>query len=534
MVDPSASDPSPSTSTPGLAGSPVASSGTRAGTTLAGRYRLVSLIASGGMAEVWEGRDTVLQRPVAVKVLHRHLAADEAFRSRFRTEALAAARLRHPSIVAIYDTCHHDGVEAIVMELVRGRTLRAYLDQRGRLDPEEVTQIGADVAGALDAAHRAGVVHRDIKPANILLCDDGRVVVTDFGIAKLRDGADLTTTGIMLGTVKYLAPEQVAGEPVDGRADQFSLAVVLYEALCGRPPFQAGTAAATALARLHHQAVPPGTIRPDTPPRLDAAIRRALARRPEDRFPTAGDLRAALVGRAPPPPAPTTAGADPTIAAAPPRPPASTHTAHHTAASADPGTITTRRSRRRWALATLVTVVVLGSLTLAALLVLDTKTGDDLLGAGSDLLTPAERARPAVTAVAAFDPEGDGTENDAEVSRAVDADPSTTWRTERYDTRDFGNLKDGVGLTLVFDREVPLQALRVESPSTGWDARVYVADRTGSSLSDWGDPLTSAAGIDGSVTFDLGGTEGRAVLLWITDLGDGPGRVEIAELVPLS
>lgn len=527
MVDPTIPDRT-TTSTPGGAVPSAAPAGTAPGRELAGRYRLVSLIARGGMAEVWEACDVVLQRPVAVKLLHRHLADDDAFRTRFRTEALAAARLHHPSIVAIYDTCHEEGTEAIVMELVRGRTLRDYLDEHGRIDPVEVVEIGADVAGALDTAHRAGVVHRDVKPANILLCEDGRVVVTDFGIAKVHDGADLTTTGIMLGTVKYLAPEQVAGETIDGRADQFALAVVLYEALCGRPPFQAETAAATALARLHHEPAPPRALRPDTPAPLDAAIRRALARRPEDRFPTAGDLRAALLAHRPPPTSDRLRPDDLTVAT--PAPPA---TGAPVGPAGDVRPVGPAR-RRRWALPVLATVVVAGCLTLAALLVRDTPVGDELLG-DADLAAPFvdEGPSPGVAGAVAFDPEGDGTENDGDARLAVDGDPSTAWRTERYDTRDFGNLKDGVGIAVTLDRTTPLQALRVRTPSTGWSARVYVADDVGGSLSAWGDPVASATGLGDSATFDLTGATGRAVLLWITDLGPGPGRVEIAELVPV-
>ncbi len=193
------------------------------------------------MAEVWQAGDEVLGRHVAVKILHPHLAADQAFVARFRTEAIAAARLHHPSIVAIYDTCHEDGLEAIVMELVRGTTLRDQLDGRSMLAYAEVVHVGAEVADALAAAHRAGLVHRDIKPANILLCADERVMVTDFGIAKIRDDTDHTQTGTMLGTVKYLAPEQVRSEPVDGRTDIYSLGVVLFECACARPRSAATT-----------------------------------------------------------------------------------------------------------------------------------------------------------------------------------------------------------------------------------------------------------------------------------------------------
>ena len=218
--------------------SPATERSDRAGSLLAGRYRFERRLAVGGMAEVWEAHDQVLDRPVAIKVLHPHLAGDQNFVERFRREAIAAARLTHPSIVAIYDTHSSDGDEAIVMELVRGMSLRRHLDDEGRLGPAEAVQIAARVAEALETAHRAGLVHRDIKPANILLTDDERVMVADFGIAKVTD-ADHTTEGTVLGTAKYLAPEQVQGNPVDARTDLYSLGIVLYEMVCGRVPFAA-------------------------------------------------------------------------------------------------------------------------------------------------------------------------------------------------------------------------------------------------------------------------------------------------------
>ncbi len=225
-----------STSTPPPDSPSATSAGVvEAGRLLAGRYRLEELVASGGMAQVWRGTDEILRRQVAVKLLHPHLAADGSFVTRFRQEAVAAARLAHPGIVAIYDTCSEAGTEAIVMELVPGRTLRERIDDQAPIDPWQAAGLAAQVAEALDAAHRAGLVHRDIKPANVLLAGDGRVKVADFGIAKAAEGADLTQPGLMVGTAKYVAPEQVEGKAVDPRTDIYSLGVVLYEMLCGRP-----------------------------------------------------------------------------------------------------------------------------------------------------------------------------------------------------------------------------------------------------------------------------------------------------------
>ena len=208
------------------------------GDLVGGRYRLDELVGTGGMAQVWSATDTVLNRRVAVKILHPHLRSDPAFVERFRQEARSGAQLHHPSVVAVYDTVSAPEIEAIVMELVEGETLRARLDRVGALPASDVRHLGVELADALDAAHRAGLTHRDIKPANILLCPDGSLKLADFGIAKDGSSTDLTQDGTLVGTASYLAPEQLEGAVVDGRADEFAVGVVLYEALCGRPPVQ--------------------------------------------------------------------------------------------------------------------------------------------------------------------------------------------------------------------------------------------------------------------------------------------------------
>ena len=254
---------------------------------LDGRYRLVSPLARGGMATVWVGEDTLLARRVAVKILHAELAYDEALRARFRNEAVAAARLTHPGIVATYDTGDDDGVGYIVMEFVDGPNLRRVLDVQGELAIVEAVRIAREVASALEAAHRQGIVHRDVKPANVLVPADGPVKVTDFGIAKAGTGAELTRTGTVVGTARYLAPEQLRGEPVDARTDLYALGLVLYEMLAGELPFQGDTEMAVALARLSSPPAPVRQLRPDTPAGLARLVMACLALDPADRPPTA-------------------------------------------------------------------------------------------------------------------------------------------------------------------------------------------------------------------------------------------------------
>jgi serine/threonine protein kinase len=267
------------------------------GELLAERYRLERRIGQGGMAEVWVAVDEDLDRRVAVKWLKTNLASDPVVTERFRREAIAVARLTHPNIVAVHDVFVHEGRQAVVMQLVDGKSLRQLLDSQRRLGPELTIHIGAAIAGALDEAHRSGFVHRDVKPGNILVTSDGRVLLTDFGIAKgLQVGdEDLTSDNVMMGTAKYLSPEQVRGRRLDGRADVYSLGLVLYECLAGRVPFLGESDADTALARLQRDPTDLGHLRPTLPIGLVNLIHKTLARNPAHRPASGSDLRGALL-----------------------------------------------------------------------------------------------------------------------------------------------------------------------------------------------------------------------------------------------
>ena len=362
-----------------------------------------------------------------------------------------------------------------------------------------------------------------MKPANILLSDDGRVLVTDFGIAKVLDEPDLTRTSQLLGTVKYLAPEQVESGPVDARTDVYALGAVLYEALCGEAPFRADNQAALALARLHRDPQPPHDIVVGVPPTLEAAVMRALARRPDDRFATADELRTALLGvrleqwgdhtvvtgaealaaagaanaaahgLGPGPGSPGDTPGWGTPAVAPPAP---------------------APSRRRIGPGVVVSLIVVVVLVLAALLVATTDVGHELFSPddtpSSGDAVPASRL-VALAGAHSFDPQGDDAGENDQLAGGGDRRPGRHRLAHRdsYNSRTFGNLKSGVGLVIDLGAATTIDKVAITSPTTGWAVSAYVADGDPAQLAGWGTPVASAADIRGATTtLDLDGATG--------------------------
>ncbi len=547
-----------------------------AGQRLADRYELLSPIANGGMAQVWRAKDTVLGRDVAVKILHPHLATDVGFLLRFQREAVAAARLSHPSIVAIYDTVSDLGMEAIVMELVHGRTLRAILDDVSVLSEPDAIDLGSQISEALAAAHRVGVVHRDIKPSNILLCTDRRVMVTDFGIAKAGEDTDLTVTGTLLGTAKYLAPEQVSGDEVDARADLYALGVVMFEAVAGQAPFKANTDAATALARLHQPPPQAQSVRPDLSASLNGVIHRLMARSPDARFATALDVRAALSGVRP-----GSEQHDKTLVVADRPAHDETFDDHTYGGQGDdlvyeddldefdddehPGFL---RSERSWMLPALAVLLTAAALVVAVQLFrnsplvssssVDDATNDepegglfadpDAEGGGDDttqttFATITELVAPSIAgAVALDDPAlgGDGDEFNDLVPNAFDGNDETVWRTDTYRGPLFGRLKPGVGFLIDLGGRAEVSEIELDTESDGWSIEIYVGDEFPPDPTAWGSPAATIVDGDGRERVEVSGV-GTQLLLWITDHGtsdDGSDpdeeddfRFELAEIV---
>jgi serine/threonine-protein kinase len=261
------------------------------GNLIAGRYRLEQRLAAGGMGAVWRGTDTRLNRVVAVKLLHSGLSGNDRFRARFHQEAQAVAQLQSPGIVALYDYGEENAPEGLVsyliMELVRGQALDNVLRERGRLSPNETLKILASAAEALDVAHQAHIIHRDIKPGNLLVDPDGSVKIVDFGIAASRASAGLTETGTVMGTLAYASPEQLQGVQLTGATDLYSLGIVGYECLAGRPPF-AGNEPTAAIAG--HLTGQPAPLPPDVPGPVGQIIMRCLAKDPRQRFASAAEF----------------------------------------------------------------------------------------------------------------------------------------------------------------------------------------------------------------------------------------------------
>ncbi len=262
---------------------------------LEGRYRILERLARGGMSTVYSALDERLDRPVAVKVMSAALTTDPAFADRFAREARVAARLSHLNAVAVYDQGTDDGHVFLVMELIRGRTLRDLLREQGALSPAQAVSILEPVLGALAAAHRAGLVHRDVKPENILLSDDGAVKVADFGLARAIEADQSSTrTGLMMGTVAYCPPEQISRGSADARSDVYSAGVVLFELLTGSAPYLGDSAMAVAYQHVHSDVPPPSSRRPGIPAQLDEIVLRATSREPYGRPLDAGALLAEL------------------------------------------------------------------------------------------------------------------------------------------------------------------------------------------------------------------------------------------------
>jgi serine/threonine-protein kinase len=465
------------------------------GDVIGDRYELLELVGSGGMSSVYKAHDRLLERNVALKVLHPHYGEDEEYVERFRREARAVAQLSHPNIVTVIDRGEADGHQFIVFEFVDGENLKELVQRTGPLPTRRAVELALAVAQGLAFAHQHELVHRDVKPQNVLLNGDGEAKVTDFGIARSLDVEHgVTQTGTVLGTSNYLSPEQARGEQVTPATDVYSLGVVLYELLTGDVPFPGDNFVAVAMKHINE--LPPDLLerRPDVPMRLAAAVDRALAKDPEQRFRSmdefARELRQTLAELAEPDSERTFIAPSPVLRESRPR---RVRTA----------------PRRRWPLYALLVLLAVAAIVGGVLGLGGSKggqTGNPPAGGG----TPV-----ALAGVTGYDPHGTGGEHDGDAPKATDGSLSSFWTTEHYNSAAFGGLKDGVGLVVDAGRTAALRRLAVATDTPGFTAQILA----GNSASGPFTADSSAQSVGSSTTFALSGHSARYYVVWITNLG---------------
>jgi serine/threonine-protein kinase len=503
--------------------------GTMVGETIGSRYELEELVGTGGMSSVFRAHDRMLERNVALKVLHEHFSDDDEYVGRFRREARAVAQLSHPHIVTVIDRGEDEGREYIVFEYVDGENLKELVRRTGPMPVRRALELAIAIAEGLAFAHAQGLVHRDVKPQNVLLSDEGEVKVTDFGIARsLEMDSGVTQTGTVLGTSTYISPEQAGGKGVTPATDVYSLGVVLWELLAGDVPFPGDNFITVALRHINEPPPDLLAVRPDVSPRLAAAVDRALAKRPEDRFPSMeafeqelrrclGELdveQTAVVPpqAIPPPPPPLQASAPPSLVRHAP--------------------VRRSRSGRGRRIALLIAVLLAIAAIVAGVIALHgggSGHPSSSAGGGGGGGTVSSGAPVSLSGVTTYDPQGSGDEHSSTAPAATDGNPSTSWYTETYSTPSFGGLKDGVGLVLDAGSPVAVKSLTVTTPTPGFQASVM----TGSAL---GGPFTSDSAtqtVDGTTTFDLNGSTARYYVLWITQLPPG-GKADVSEVTAKS
>ncbi len=485
------------------------------GTVLSGRYRLEAKLGSGGMSTVYLASDETLDRPVAVKVMHREMSEQEDQLQRFRQEARAVAKLTHPNVVSVIDAGEDGGYPYIVFEYVKGETLKQRIARVGALDTQEAIAYAIEVARGLSVAHARNMVHRDIKPQNVLIDEEGRAKLTDFGISRQLEQAGVTATGRVLGTTDYVAPEQAMGKGADPRSDIYSLGVVLYEMLIGQVPFHADSQVGVAMKHVNEELPDVQRRRPEASAAVALVVERATAKNPDERYQTIAemidDLETALeveAARA----GSTTGEATSVLDAVPP-----------------PQRKLSGRGRWSWA-AILVLLLVGGGALLAVQLISNGGFGGGGAnkGKGGDI---------SISGATDYDPQGDGEEVGSKVELAADGDPTgSAWETEHYDSETFEGTKTGpdpgVGIYVTATSPANPARMIVRTPTPGWDAQVFAAPAgPPSDLSGWGEPVGETSEAEATQEIDLEVPQPSTYfLLWFTKASparDQEGRYQI-------
>ena len=463
------------------------------GEVLADRYEVEELVGAGGMSSVYRANDRLLDRKVALKVMHQHYGEDPEYVERFRREARSVASLAHPNVVTVIDRGEHAGRQFIVFEYVDGENLKQLIQRRGPAPVRTALELGKQIAQALSFAHQQGLVHRDVKPQNVLLNGEGSAKVTDFGIARSLDVQHgMTQTGTVLGTSDYIAPEQAQGQNVDEQTDVYSLGVVMYELLTGEVPFPGESFVAVAMRHINEPPPPIRDKRPDVSPRVEAAVQRAMAKNPSDRFASMAALCAEL---------------DACMA--------ELSTSVH-AVPAPAQVRAPRRGASPWpvVLALLVLIAIGAGIGYWAL---HRHNGHRPSGAPS--VTSGGGSLVHLTGVTAYDPPpGDGHENNGAVVYATDSRPSTYWETEHYHSSLASLGKQGVGLVLRTPSAVKLSKLGVATATPGFRATIQAGDSPAGPFS----PVSPNVTVTGRYVFTLNvSSPHQYYVIWITQLPPG-------------
>jgi serine/threonine-protein kinase len=491
------------------------------GTVLSGRYKLEAKLGSGGMSTVYLARDTTLDRPVAVKVMHREMSEQADQLQRFRQEARAVAKLSHPNVVAVIDAGEDGGHPYIVFEYVEGETLKQRINRIGALGAQEALAYAIEVGRGLAVAHARNLVHRDIKPQNVLIDSEGRAKLTDFGISRQLEQDGMTATGRVLGTTDYVSPEQAMGHAVDQRSDVYSLGVVLYEMLTGQVPFHADSQVGVAMKHVNEELPDVQQRRPELSAAAAMAVERATTKDPNDRYQNVGEMiddlatalevEAARAGQ-------TTGEATSVLEAVPPAERKLSH-----------------GGRWSW-LAVALLVLVAAGVLLAVQLIGSGNTpggGGALEGKGKPV---------AIAEASDYDPQGDGEEDPETVSLAIDGNPTgTAWSSEHYDTDTFAGTKTGpdpgVGLYVVTGSPSTPSEMIVRTPTPGWDAEIFAAaSGPPEELSEWGEPVGEVSDANDLEEIELHlGSPAKYFLIWFNKAApaqdqEGRYQVEISDV----
>src|SRR5215208_3615330 len=486
------------------------------GTLINERYRLEEKIGSGGMSSVYRAFDPMLERWVAIKLMHRDISNDPDQLERFRREARAVAQLNHPHVVTVIDAGEDDGAPFIVFEYVEGETLKDRIRRLGRLPVAEAVAYAVEIGRALECAHSHMLVHRDVKPQNVLIDPDGRAKVTDFGIARSLEAQGLTATGRVLGTTDYVSPEQALGHEVTAQSDIYSLGIVLYEMLTGEVPFRADTQVAVAMKHVRDPLPDVQRRRPEISAALAAVVERATAKETQNRYGSVSEIvhdleavlaiEAARTGQA--------TGEATTVLQS------------LSGDTADFAPTRMRRPKRALAM-TLLVLAVLAATGVFLATRTEEGTGGPVVKKPPKGLT---RVRLAHDAANDYDPEGDNRESPEAARNVIDGNRVTRWDTETYQGGFEGSNKSGVGLYVDAGRPIPARGLTLATSTPRFKAAVYGSETVPANVRGW-TRVSPTATVNEDHTFRLrtNGRLYRYYLLWITELPES-GKAAVQEL----